>query len=467
MRFTRPAGKMAQTGDQLRWANQHGVANSTLRLRAYVGLVAIDVAAILVGFAIVASLRSSILVDPRWLLFAGPLVPIHLFVGVYAGSYTVSVLKEPFFAIRKGGQALLIAILTSIVLVFFLKASEVMPRLTIASGAILSLFLLSVCRYAFVRQLPAIINGDPFIVVLIRDGDAVIPDKAFSLVINADEFFDPDSHDPIMYDRLANSLSFADRVLIACPVSRRAAWTRALRGANIQSEILMPELDEIAPIGVGPDRETISLIVAVGPLRLYQRGLKRLFDLGIALTAGVLVLPAMVVVAFLIKAESPGPVFFQQVRIGRGNRLFNLYKFRSMRIDQLDHSADRLVVRDDNRVTRVGRFIRKTSIDELPQLLNIIQGAMSIVGPRPHALGARAAEKLYWEVDPRYWYRHATKPGLTGLAQVRGFRGNTLHEDDLRNRLEADLEYLQHWSILKDIKIIFMTLRVLLHENAF
>ena len=464
-RFNRLGRTANRTNDQPDWVGR--VANSTLRVRAYVGLATLDVVAILAGFAMAASLRASILADPRWLLFAGPLVPVHLFVGVNTGSYTVAVLKEPFFAIKKGGQALLIAIFTSIVLIFFLKASEVMPRLTIASGAFLSLFLLSVLRYLFVRHLPAIINGDPFNVVLIRDGDTAIPVKGFSLVVDAHEFFDPDSHDPIMYDRLANSLSFADRVLIACPASRRAAWTRALRGANIQSEIVMPELNEIAPIGVGPDRETISLIVAVGPLRLYQRGLKRLFDLGVALTGGIVALPVMAIVALVIKVESPGPVFFKQVRIGRGNRLFNLYKFRSMRTDRLDHSADRLVIRDDDRVTRVGRFIRRTSIDELPQLLNVIQGAMSIVGPRPHALGARAAEKLYWEVDPRYWYRHATKPGLTGLAQVRGFRGNTLYENDLRNRLEADLEYLQHWSILKDIKIIIMTLRVLLHENAF
>ncbi len=454
-------------GTLLRRMGRYGAANSTLRLRGFFGLVMLDVFAIIVGFATASFLRLGVTDNLRWLLFAGTVIPIHIFVGMNTGAYTIAVLKEPFFAVKKGDQTLLIAVVTSIVLIFFLKVSETMPRLTIGIGTTTALFIIAVLRYLFIHHLPTIINGDPFNVVLIKDGDTAVPDGNFSLIIDAHDFFDPDSHDPIMYDRLANSLFFADRVVIACPVERRSAWTKALRGANIQSEIAMPELDEMAPIGVGPDRGTISLIVAVGPLGLYQRGLKRLFDLSIALTAGLVALPFMIAVAILIRLESPGPALFKQVRIGRGNRLFNLYKFRSMRVDRLDHAADRLVVRDDDRVTGVGRFIRRTSIDELPQLLQVIRGDMSIVGPRPHAMGARAAEKLYWEVDPRYWDRHATKPGLTGLAQVRGFRGNTLRENDLRDRLEADLEYLLHWSILKDIKIILLTIRVLVHRNAF
>jgi lipopolysaccharide/colanic/teichoic acid biosynthesis glycosyltransferase len=144
-----------------------------------------------------------------------------------------------------------------------------------------------------------------------------------------------------------------------------------------------------------------------------------------------------------------------------------MYKFRSMRVDGCDQQGARSTSRTDERVTRVGRFIRSTSIDELPQLLNVLVGHMSIVGPRPHATGSRAADKLFWEVDHRYWHRHAAKPGLTGLAQVRGFRGATLEESDLTNRLQADLEYLDTWSIWRDLKIILLTVRVLLHRNAF
>ncbi|NCU10859.1 MAG: sugar transferase, partial [Sphingomonadaceae bacterium] len=123
--------------------------------------------------------------------------------------------------------------------------------------------------------------------------------------------------------------------------------------------------------------------------------------------------------------------------------------------------------REDNRITRIGRLIRRTSIDELPQIFNVLKGDMSIVGPRPHALGSQAGQKLFWEVDDRYWTRHALKPGLTGLAQVRGFRGATDREADLANRLDSDLEYLGSWSLWHDMRIVLETLRVLVHARAF
>lgn len=129
-------------------------------------------------------------------------------------------------------------------------------------------------------------------------------------------------------------------------------------------------------------------------------------------------LPLFAIIAILIKRESEGPVFFMQTRIGLSNRHFKMYKFRSMRVESCDANGSQSTARDDDRITRIGAFIRKTSIDELPQLINVLKGDMLIVGPRPHALGSRAADKLFWEVDHRCWYRHATKPGLTGLAQV-------------------------------------------------
>ena len=138
-----------------------------------------------------------------------------------------------------------------------------------------------------------------------------------------------------------------------------------------------------------------------------------------------------------------------------------------MRAELTDARASVLTARNDVRVTRVGNFIRKTSIDELPQIFNVLFGDMSLVGPRPHAVSARADDALYWEVDHRYWHRHAVKPGLTGLAQIRGFRGATETHSDLANRLHSDLEYVANWSLLGDIKIIFKTFLVLVHENAF
>jgi lipopolysaccharide/colanic/teichoic acid biosynthesis glycosyltransferase len=144
-----------------------------------------------------------------------------------------------------------------------------------------------------------------------------------------------------------------------------------------------------------------------------------------------------------------------------------MYKFRSVRHADIDADGHESIGRGDARLTAVGRFIRRTSIDELPQLWNVLKGDMSLVGPRPHAIGSQAGDKLFWQVDERYWQRHALKPGLTGLAQIRGLRGPTQIEADLVARLDADLEYLDHWSLWRDIRILLATLRVVIHNRAF
>jgi lipopolysaccharide/colanic/teichoic acid biosynthesis glycosyltransferase len=207
--------------------------------------------------------------------------------------------------------------------------------------------------------------------------------------------------------------------------------------------------------------------VSVGPLNMSSRALKRGLDLALAITLLVAFAPMMAIVAFAVWLESDGPIFFMQSRLGRGNRLFMMYKFRSMRIDLCDADGRQSTSRDDIRVTRVGRFIRATSIDELPQFLNVLRGDMSFVGPRPHALGSLVGDKLFWEVDQRYWHRHTTKPGITGLAQIQGFRGATMMQEDLLKRVQADLDYLNGWTIWRDIAILCATLRVIVHKNAF
>ncbi|MBO9714528.1 MAG: sugar transferase [Sphingomonas sp.] len=190
-------------------------------------------------------------------------------------------------------------------------------------------------------------------------------------------------------------------------------------------------------------------------------------DLAVTVPMIIALMPLFAIVAIAIKLESPGPVLFRQKRMGGGNRLFDVLKFRSMRNELCDAEGSKSTQRDDDRITRVGRFIRKTSIDELPQLFNVLHGSMSLVGPRPHALGSLAGVERFWEVDQRYWHRHALKPGITGLAQIRGFRGATNNRDDLVKRLQADLEYLNDWSLERDIAILFATFRVLVHKNAF
>ncbi len=193
------------------------------------------------------------------------------------------------------------------------------------------------------------------------------------------------------------------------------------------------------------------------PITDWNLVFKWLFDKVVALTALILLSPVMVAIAVAIKLESKGPVLFRQKRHGFNNELVEIYKFRSMYTDMSDARATKLVTRDDPRVTRVGRFIRKTSIDELPQLFNVLRGELSIVGPRPHALEAKAANQLYYEAVEGYFARHRVKPGMTGWAQINGWRGETDTIDKIMQRVHHDLYYIENWSLLLDLYIVVMT----------
>lgn len=226
---------------------------------------------------------------------------------------------------------------------------------------------------------------------------------------------------------------------------------------------------EIGALGVIQRAEinTTTLLVSAGPLGLRARAAKRLLDVAVSIAALIVAVPILAVAAAAIKLEDGGPILFRQNRVGRRNQLFSIYKLRTMKVDRADGDGRRSASKDDDRVTRVGRWLRRTSIDELPQLFNVLKGDMSLVGPRPHATGSLAGEKLFWEVDQRYWQRHSLRTGLTGLAQIRGFRGATDHEDDLSSRLQSDLEYINGWTILRDVRILLATAMVLLHDRAF
>jgi lipopolysaccharide/colanic/teichoic acid biosynthesis glycosyltransferase len=176
----------------------------------------------------------------------------------------------------------------------------------------------------------------------------------------------------------------------------------------------------------------------------------------------------MLAVALAIRLDGPGPVLFRQKRHGFNNTEFEVFKFRSMRWEQRDALGTRQTSRDDNRITKFGAFLRTTSLDELPQLLNVLRGDMSIVGPRPHPIGMRTANRLCEDIVEEYAHRHRVRPGITGLAQVQGFRGATQTAAQLQRRIELDLHYIDNWSIMFDLKIILLTvLAVLRRENAF
>ncbi len=206
------------------------------------------------------------------------------------------------------------------------------------------------------------------------------------------------------------------------------------------------------------------------PLADWDVVMKWVFDKVVGTLALIALSPVMLATAIAVKLDSKGPVLFRQKRFGFNNELIEVFKFRSMYTDMSDAGAAKLVTKDDPRVTRVGRFIRKTSLDELPQLFNVVfKGNLSLVGPRPHAVQAKAAEKLYDDVVDGYFARHRVKPGITGWAQVNGWRGETDTPEKIQRRVEHDLYYIENWSVMFDITILAMTPVSLLskRENAY
>ena len=184
---------------------------------------------------------------------------------------------------------------------------------------------------------------------------------------------------------------------------------------------------------------------------------KRALDLLAAIILLLALAPLFGLVALAIMADSKGPVFFRQRRIGQFGHSFSIFKFRSLNVAQSDAAAETLVAHGDARVTRVGKYLRKYSIDELPQIINVLLGDMSLVGPRPHAPRAKAGHRIFAEVMPDYMLRYRVKPGMTGWAQVNGWRGNTDTEEKLKKRVEFDFAYIKTWSLLKDLQILLLT----------
>jgi len=207
------------------------------------------------------------------------------------------------------------------------------------------------------------------------------------------------------------------------------------------------------------------LTVANGRVDEQMGLLKRIEDLVISTVLLVLISPLLALIALVIKLDSPGPVIFKQLRHGFNNQVFEVYKFRSMTVEDSASTEVRQATKNDRRVTRVGRFLRRSSLDELPQLFNVLFGHMSIVGPRPHAIQHNLE---FGAIILEYFGRHNVKPGITGWAQVNGLRGETDTVDKMHRRVEYDLDYIENWSLMLDLKILVMTaFAVWFQETAY
>ena len=263
-----------------------------------------------------------------------------------------------------------------------------------------------------------------------------------------------------------------DQVFVALP------WRAEDRIRTIIERIAITTV----PIHLGPDfvgfhypDRSFSQVARLPMLNLFDRPLsgwarflKEAEDRVLAAFFLIFLAPLMAVIALAIKLDSSGPVFFRQRRHGLNHNLIEVWKFRTMFSDRTDADCQLQTLKDDPRVTRVGGFLRRSSLDELPQLFNVLLGEMSIVGPRPHAIATKAEGKLFEEVVERYAARHRVKPGITGWAQVNGWRGETDTVEKIRKRVEYDLYYIDNWSVWFDVRILIRTAFILWNDkNAY
>ncbi len=268
-----------------------------------------------------------------------------------------------------------------------------------------------------------------------------------------------------------DALPYISRIVVTLPSmasARKQAFVDRVRLLPNRIAFVVDEFETLNHVQqrVSEIAEISLRDVTGSPKSGRHTAIKRLMDIGISATALVIGAPILWGIGLLIRLDSPGPALFKQPRHGFNNRVFDVYKFRSMRNDRQDLKAEQQTVVGDARVTKIGRFIRKTSIDELPQLLNVLKGEMSLVGPRPHAVGMKTEGQESMDLVNEYAHRHKVKPGMTGWAQINGSRGPLHTAEDVAERVRLDVEYIERSNVLWDIYIMLKTLPVLLGDRT-
>jgi Undecaprenyl-phosphate glucose phosphotransferase len=373
--------------------------------------------------------------------------------------------------------------------VFFLKAGASLSRLWLLMWAFAGLFFFLAARYFVAHALRRVNQTGQFNrrAIIVGGGEAAdkviaalqgSPNSGFSLIGMFDDRDDqralPELRGLHKLGNVDDLIDFAratrvDTLIITLPVT---AEDRLLQILNrlwvLPVDIRLSAYGQkvrYRPRAYSYIGNLPCLDVFDRPLGDWGPILKSAQDRIIACLAIVALAPVLAVVALAVKLESKGPFIFKQKRFGFNNDLIEIYKFRSMYTDRADNEASKLVTKNDPRVTRVGRFIRRTSLDELPQLFNVLKGDLSLVGPRPHATKAKAGEELYEHVVDGYFARHRVKPGITGWAQINGWRGETDTAEKIERRVEHDLFYIENWSLTFDLYILARTPIALLNTD--
>jgi putative colanic acid biosynthesis UDP-glucose lipid carrier transferase len=447
----------------------------------------IDIAMVALGAAIAAAVHSGKAV---WLddmqsvsLAFGCLLVVVFFpaLGIYQ-----SWRGKPLYDLlsRVAGGWLMVEV-TGVLISFSLHRSDSLSRLWLVYWAVAAIVLLIVTKvivYSILRGLRregfnqravAIVGGAPYGRFLIEQMRGR-PEAGFSPVVVFDEdgsinpYEDPDASDAIDgvpverdYQRMIELVrQRAIRELwLALPISKEKAIHR----------FVMDLRNDFVNIRFIPDVRSLTLFnqpmvellgvpainLAASPITDLRVLPKRVFDRLFALAALTALAPLMLAIAAMVKLSSPGPVFFRQKRKGIDGNEFEIYKFRSMKVHQEEPGKITQATRRDPRITAVGAFLRRTSLDELPQFINVLRGEMSVVGPRPHAL---EHDDIYKDLVKGYMHRYRIKPGITGWAQINGYRGETDRIEKMMGRVKLDLYYMQHWTFWLDIKIVVLTL---------
>lgn len=413
-------------------------------------------------------------------------------VSVLTRDYAFNHLLSPFRRLPRLVFAWTLSFLLLSAAIFLFKAGEELSRVWLLSWSISGAFLFVACRFmlgGFLRKL----NSDGRFnkrVVLVGGGESAArvisaiessPDSGANLIGIFDDRDDSRSAPEVKglfklggTDDLIDFVrsTRVDTLIITLPTAAEKRLTEIMSKLwvlpvdvrlSAQSQLLRLRPRSYSFIGNLP-----CLDVYDRPLGDWGPFLKATLDKTLAAVALIVLSPVMAAIALAVKIDSKGPVFFKQKRYGFNNELIEVYKFRSMFTSQTDANAAKLVTKGDARVTKVGKFIRRTTLDELPQFINVLKGDLSLVGPRPHATQAKAAEALYEHVVDGYFARHRVKPGITGWAQINGWRGETDTAEKIERRVEHDLYYIENWSLMMDLYILARTPGALLNtENAY
>lgn len=411
-------------------------------------------------------------------LLPAPLLALTLYLLLkQSGLYEPRAMLGPVVGYGRLWGALAISALIVLGILYIFKAAEVYSR-----GWFLTWFALSAAGLVMVRVKARRRVRDMVSAGRLHKRIAIFGTQEFIAAIKAEtEAADPSSivagqylakpapvtpddlpiHGGLAELRAAIEEGEFDSIIIAMPTKETARIQAAVTAlGSYSTELLLCTELEPYPVVVEGSRTFGSVranVVNLVPLSESHGLLKTALDYAVAAASLIVLAPLLALIALAIKIDSPGPVFFRQRRYGRNNRVFRIFKFRTMAVAE-DGANVKQAERNDPRVTRVGRFLRRTSLDEVPQLFNVLIGDMSIVGPRPHAL---VHDQQFERALDQFSRRRRVRPGLTGWAQVNGFRGETKRTEDIRGRMQHDLYYIDNWSIWLDIEIMTRTVFVL------